>query len=133
MEVYGKTAANAIAVISYLVARPGEQAGSSEIAEARNIPQTLTAKLLTRLASVGLVVGQAGRGGGYKLAKAPESISLMEIVSMFEQTEAITICPFGHGWCGIGEPCPLHDLLRGLEDEKLRILTETYLSVFAPT
>ena len=48
MFIYGKTAANAIAVMSYLAAEPVRRAGSSEIAEARNLSQPLTAKLLTQ-------------------------------------------------------------------------------------
>src|SRR6185369_9079038 len=75
--IYGKTAANAISVMSYLAADPSRRAGSGEIAAARGISQALTAKLLTQLASAGLVSGQPGPGGGYTLAKPARKISLM--------------------------------------------------------
>ena len=114
MFAYGQTAANAVAVMSYLAADPGQRAGSKEIADARGISQALTAKLLTQLASAQLVTGPPGPGGGYKLAKAPAEISLLDIASLFELTEPPTVCPFGHGWCGNGAPCPLNDTTQTL-------------------
>lgn len=130
MFIYGKTAANGIAVMSYLAADPNRRAGSAEIGAARGISKTLTAKLLTQLAAAGLVVGQPGPGGGYKLARPPKDICLLDIVSLFEQTNPTSICPFGHGWCGHGDPCPLHDTLTGMVAANQRFMEETNLSVF---
>ncbi len=84
MFIYGKTAANAIVVMSYLAADPERRAGSKEIAESREILQALTAKLLTQLASARLVTGQRGPGGGYRLAKPASEICLLDIVRLFE-------------------------------------------------
>src|SRR5689334_8688614 len=111
MFAYGQTAANAIAVMSYLATDPRRRAGSAEIACARRISQPLTAKLLTQLAAARLVTGQPGPGGGYTLAKKPEAISLLDIVSLFEQTDLPSLCPLGHGRCGHGPPCALHDTI----------------------
>ena len=130
MFLYGKTASNAIAVTSYLAARPGVLVGSSEIAEARKISRALTAKLLTQLSTAGIVRGQPGPGGGYLLAKDPAEINLLGIVALFEQTEAPTLCPFGQGWCGHGEPCPLHESLVSLQERSRKFLEETQLSIF---
>jgi Rrf2 family protein len=131
MFIYGKTSANAIAVMSFLAGRPGQRAGSAEIARARQISQALTAKLLTQLASAGLVKGQPGPGGGYTLARDAGEISLFQIVSLFEQTETPSLCPFGHNWCGRGDPCPLHDTLLSMLEENRRFLEETRLDLFA--
>jgi Rrf2 family protein len=130
MFIYGKTSSNAIAVMSYLAAQPDRRAGSAEIAASRNVSKTLTAKLLTQLASAGLVTGQPGPGGGYTLAKDPKDISLLDIMSLFEQTSAPSLCPFGPGWCGTGAPCPLHDTLTGMVEDNLRFMRDTRLSVF---
>lgn len=132
MFIYGKTAANAIAVMSYLASRPGERAGSAEIAEARSISQALTAKLLTQLATAGLVKGQPGPGGGYTLGKNSGDISLFQIIGIFEQTDTPSLCPFGHGWCGHGDPCPLHDTLLQMQEQNQRFLEDTRLSIFLP-
>lgn len=130
MLAYGQTAANAIAVMSYLAADPHRRAASAEIAQAREISQALTAKLLTQLAAVGLVKGQPGPNGGYILARKPEDVCLLEIASVFQQTDPPTACPFGHGWCGKGEPCPLHNAIQDLIEINRKFLIETRLSVF---
>lgn len=132
MFLYGKTAANAIAVMSYLAERPGELAGSSEIAVARRISHALTAKLLTQLSAAGFVRGQPGPGGGYMLAKDASEINLLGIVALFEQTEGPSLCPFGQGWCGHEEPCPLHETLLSLQERSAEFLKNTRLSVFSP-
>lgn len=133
MFIYGKTAANAIAVMSYLATDPTRRAGSGEIAEARGISRALTAKLLTQLASAGLVSGQPGPGGGYTLAKPAETVCLFDIVSLFEQTSSNTNCPFGEGWCGVGIPCPLHDTIVGMIANNKAFIEKTTLKVFVNT
>lgn len=130
MFIYGKTSANAIAVMSFLAADPKRRAGSGEIAKARNISQALTAKLLTQLAAAGLVHGQPGPGGGYTLAKQPKKICLLDIASLFEQTEPPSLCPFGHDWCGVGEPCPLHNMIDGMIDSNRAFMKKTTLAIF---
>ncbi len=132
MFLYGKTAANAIAVMSYLVSRTGELVGSAEIAGARKISHALTAKLLTQLSAAGFVRGQPGPGGGYLLAKDASEINLLSIVALFEQTEGPSLCPFGEGWCGNGDPCPLHESILSLEEQSRIFLEETSLAVFSP-
>lgn len=130
MFIYGKTSANAIAVMSYLAADPKRRAGSGEIAKARRISQALTAKLLTQLAAAGLVIGQPGPGGGYTLARPAKSICLLDIASVFEQTEPPPLCPFGHHWCGVGDPCPLHDVIAGMVEANRAFMKQTRLAVF---
>lgn len=130
MFIYGKTAANAIAVMSYLAVDPNRRAGSGEIAEFRGISHALTAKLLTQLASAGMVQGQPGPGGGYTLAKPAAEICLLDIVSLFEQTSTNTNCPFGESWCGIGNPCPLHDTIVGMIASNKQFIEKTTLAVF---
>jgi|ERR1043166_3474252 Rrf2 family protein len=130
MFAYGQTVANAIAVMSYLAADPSHRAASGEIAAARGISKALTAKLLTQLAAAGLVAGQPGPGGGYRLAKEPNEISLLAIASLFEQIDLPVLCAFGPGWCGQGDPCPLHDRVNELIALNWRFMEETRLSVF---
>jgi len=130
MFAYGQTAANAIAVMSYLAAAPSRRARSEQIAAARGISRALTAKLLTQLAASNFVSGQPGPNGGYTLAMNPSDISLLDIVSVFEQTAPPSVCAFGRGWCGRGTPCPLHDSTHNLIEINRRFLEETRFSVF---
>ncbi|MEI6654483.1 MAG: Rrf2 family transcriptional regulator [Verrucomicrobiota bacterium] len=130
MFIYGKTATNAIAVMSYLAADETRRVGSAVIAKARNISPVLTAKLLTQLANAGFLLGQPGPGGGYRLIKKARDIRLIDIVKLFEQIDNSSRCPFGAGWCGNQEPCPLHDTITSMTERNRRFLEQTRLSVF---
>ncbi|MBU3666610.1 MAG: Rrf2 family transcriptional regulator [Chthoniobacterales bacterium] len=130
MFIYGKMSANAISVMSYLAEQPGRRAGSREIAKVRKLSQALTAKLLTQLASAGLVAGQPGPGGGYTLAKPPGDICLFDIASLFGQTEPPALCPFGPEWCGHGAPCPLHDKIASILAANHKFMQHNTLAEF---
>ncbi len=129
---YGKTTQTAISAMSRLaeVYADGQQLSSHEVARAREIPQTLAAKLLTTLSQAGLVAGSRGPGGGYSLAKPPDQINLLDIVMVFERPEGNTLCPFGPHWCGTGDPCPLHDDYTAFTEDFNSWLSSTTLAVF---
>jgi len=133
MFLYGKTVANAIAVASYLAAEAPRRVASREIAKARGLSQVLSAKILTQLAAATLADGQPGPGGGYTLARPAKRISLMDIARLFEQTERPAPCPFGHDWCGRGEPCPLHRSFQNMIAANRHFMETTRLSLFAQT
>lgn len=131
---YGKTAQNAISAMSRLAEayQDGCVLSSIEIARDRNMAQTLVAKLLTMLSQAGLVDGERGPGGGYRLARAPSKISLLDIVAVFESLEDRIFCPFGPGWCGNKDPCPLHDQYIQFNEQFDSFLKRTKLNVFPP-
>ena len=131
---YGKLARQAVSAISYLAEKHGPEApaaSSAEVGRARKIPTALAAKLLSQMAGAGLTTGTTGPGGGYRLARPPEEIRLSEIVALFERPMSEFPCPFGEGWCGTGDPCPLHNEFLKLEENGRRFLEQTTLAVFA--
>lgn len=133
---YGKLARQAVSAVSFIAQHHGDEVvalSSAEVGKARNIPKALAAKLLSEVASAGILRGTTGPGGGYRLAKAPEDISLMDVVELFERRSAEAPCPFGPGWCGKGEPCPLHNDFEKLEAKVLKFLEGTSFAVFAKT
>lgn len=128
-----KTTQNAIAAMSRLAELYAEGAdrvaSSREIAESRNLPPPLVAKILTGLSRGGLVAGSPGPGGGYRLAKPPHEISLLDVMELFER-EANDFCPFGPDWCGHKEPCPLHNSILAMRQIQKDFLRNTNLGVF---
>jgi len=132
MVSFGKTAGVAIAVMSCLAAahRTGAALSSRQISDERRIPLAHVAKVLTQLSTARLIAGTRGPGGGYRLAKQPEDISLADIVVLFVAKRSVMMCPFGPHWCGNAAHCPLHDQLVAMEQHNLQALRGTSLAVF---
>lgn len=133
MISFGKTAQTAVSALSLLaeIYDSGKtKLSSAQIAEKRNLPQPVVAKVLTIVSSLGLVDGSRGPGGGYWLKKQPSEISLLDIVEEFERQDAGIMCPFGPNWCGHGAPCPMHDSLMQHDTQWMSYLRETKLSIF---
>jgi Rrf2 family iron-sulfur cluster assembly transcriptional regulator len=129
---YGKMSGCAVAAMSALAEChvEGVQLSSQQIAESRNLSQPLVAKVLTVLSQAGFVHGTRGPGGGYRLAREPKTITLFEVVDLFEGHRDPSTCPFGPGYCGVGEPCPLHHLLVGISDSAAAQLKKANFGAF---
>ncbi len=126
-----KTSQNAIAAVSRLTELfpSGAVESSKQIAESRNLPAPLVGKILTELSRGGLVTGSPGPGGGYRLARPPAEISLKDVVELFER-ESAGMCPYGPGWCGVKEPCPLHNSISEINQIGDDFLRNTNFAVF---
>lgn len=133
MYKYGKTAQNAVSVASYLAGhcdKPDFRASSQAIADARELPKPLVAKILTVLSSADIIDGTTGPRGGYRFAVDPASVTLADITSLFEKQARRLVCPFGPNWCGVGPICPLHDQLLAMDAAFEQFLQKTTLDVF---
>ena len=129
----GKTSQNAIAAVSYLSERyePGGRLISSlEIARERNLPKPIVAKVLTTLSQAAIVTGAPGPSGGYRLAVAPEEVTLHDVVACFEDPGAPVMCPFGPDWCGKKDPCPMHDSIAELQSTLEEFLRSRHFGMF---
>lgn len=74
---YGLQAVFALAQSSRLIS-------AKQIAQERNLPVAFVKKLLQRLCHAGLVKASVGKQGGYALARAPEKISIRELLQALE-------------------------------------------------
>lgn len=134
MTPYGKTAQTAVAAVSCLAEvydpRQPRKLSSAEIANQRNLPQPIVAKVLTVLSQAGIVQGTPGPGGGYWLAQPPEQLTLYAVVALFERLDQNGSCPFGPNYCGNGPHCPLHHQMSRVIDELTKFLTENTFAGF---
>ena len=130
----GKTAQNAIAVMSFLAECYRDKTGlvsSQTVANARLLSKPLAAKILTTLSQAGYVKGATGPRGGYSLARKPESIRFMDVVNCFEVKNQIMQCPFGEDWCGNHAPCPMHDDILKMTQEMHEFLEKNHFGIFS--
>jgi len=66
-------------------------------------------KVFQQLNDAGLLTSKRGPGGGVALTRAPDAISLYEIVVAIDGDDLFEECVLGLPGCGEAEPCPLHE------------------------
>lgn len=98
----------AVLVLSDLV-RPesGGSCAAPDLASRTGIPQPTVSKVLKLLARGGLVVSERGKNGGYRLSRAPDAITVADIVDTVEGPIAVTECStVVRGCCELEGRCP---------------------------
>jgi Rrf2 family transcriptional regulator, nitric oxide-sensitive transcriptional repressor len=101
-----KTAEYALRAAVWLAQTPGEPASADNLAEVTKVPRRYLHKVLQDLGRAELVRSQPGPGGGYALARAPEKITILDVVSATARLERIRHCPLGLP--SHTKLCPLH-------------------------
>ncbi len=122
----GIHAIKALAVLAEL--RSGEHAGAGEVAEKIAAPRNYLGKLLKTLADNGLLESQKGKGGGFRLARSSDGISLFEIVEPIERVSRWSGCFLGRRRCSEAAPCAVHPQWGQIRDAYLHFLKETTLA-----
>ena len=134
MTPYGKIAQYAIAAVSRLAevyhADVPMKLNSADIAQRRNLPQPVVAKVLTVLSQAGIVRGTPGPGGGYWLAREPGAVTLYDVVSLFERLDETVSCPLGPHYCGTGPQCPMHAGILKMRDQTVAFLKTNHFAKF---
>ena len=80
----------------------------AQVVENMDLPASYTPQILGMLARAGLAESRPGRGGGYRLTRAPESISILEVVEAAEGTLGNVSCPLSGGPCRWDDACAVH-------------------------
>ena len=101
---------------------------AKDVAEAYGIPQEALAKILQRLAKVGLVQSQHGMNGGYILARDPRTISAFEVIKAIDGPLFITACVTVRGECGQSDRCTIRESLRKVNESIEQVLKNIKIS-----
>ncbi len=76
-----------------------------DIARRQGVPQNYLDQIMLRLRKASLVESVRGRGGGYRLAKSADDISVFEIFSAVEESLYPVECMSDAGQCGYEHSC----------------------------
>jgi Rrf2 family protein len=98
----------ALRALLYL-ARADAQVTADRISAEASIPRRLLARIMARLSRAGLVESNQGRGGGSRLARPPQEITLRDAVEAAEGPFGVTRCIMQDRACGEAVPCPMHE------------------------
>lgn len=121
-----KTGIHAMLALAFLAdLDAGEYAGAARIAKEVGAPRNYLGKLLKQLAEEGLVESQKGFGGGFRLARPGEDISLYDIVEPIDRVSKWNGCFLGRKACREDSPCPVHQQWSDVRSRYLRFLKET--------
>ncbi len=96
--------------------REGRMVPIAEIAERQGLSAAYLEQLFARLRKAGLVEGVRGPGGGYKLARTADTVSVAEVIAAVDERVATTRCEPGArlGCTGKSERCVTHNLWEAL-------------------
>jgi Rrf2 family protein len=101
---------------------------AKDVAEAYGIPQEALAKILQRLAKVGLVRSQHGMNGGYTLTRDPKMISAFEVIKAIDGPLFITSCVTVRGECDQTDRCTIREPLRKVNESIEQVLKNIKIS-----
>ena len=119
----------ALRLLMHLAVTPDRLATISEVAEAFAISRNHLVKVAHGLGQAGFIETLRGRGGGLRLARAPEDIVVGDLVRAMEEDFRIVECfdPAANT-CRISPACRLKGLLGDALDAWLAVLDEATLA-----
>jgi Rrf2 family iron-sulfur cluster assembly transcriptional regulator len=123
-----QTSQYAVRAAIYLAEHADEPSQVGTIAEALGIPRNYLSKILHQLARAGVLASERGRGGGFRLAVAPETLTLARIVEPVQPGFTDRRCLLGRPECNDTDPCPVHDRWRTLAGRIAGFVDETTLA-----
>ncbi|HET8898177.1 MAG TPA: SUF system Fe-S cluster assembly regulator [Rhodanobacteraceae bacterium] len=83
-------------VMTCLADQPGSVVSAAQVAESTRLEAPTVSKLLKLLGHAGLVDSFRGVAGGYRLARAADSISVADVVEAVEGPIGMTDCGIGN-------------------------------------
>ena len=127
-----KTAIHALRAMTALAELPAHAfAGAAEVADAIGAPPNYLGKLLKSLAEEGLVQSQKGKGGGFRLARTPARITVLDVVEPIDHIGRWRGCFLGRSRCSDHSPCAVHVRWAAIRDQYLAFLKHTTLADLA--
>jgi FeS assembly SUF system regulator len=116
-------------VMSQMARFPERVHSASDLAVALGLGVPTVSKILKSLARHGLVIGVRGLHGGYTLERAPQDITIADIVDALEDRPfGLTECSATAGVCDIEEACHVRSNWRSISGIVRRALEDVSLA-----
>ena len=100
-----------ILAVFYIAQHAGQFVSIEEISEQSRIPKSYLGKILQDLCRGGILLSRRGSGGGFTLSRAPETISLREVIEVIEGKIYLVNCLINSAQCGQADICPISPIL----------------------
>ncbi len=127
--IYSKPCMHGLRAVIYIASRNVESPVRGEdIAREEDLPQPFLSKILKILSSRNILQSVRGPGGGFRLARPPEEITLLDIVEAIDGLTQFEECALGWKTCQDDKPCPLHVSWKGMRQGLREYLSRTPVS-----
>lgn len=97
-----------------------------QIATKQGIPYQFLRRIMQQLIASGLVTSRGGGQGGVKLARKPESVSVVDVIKIFQGNVQFSQCMFRRKLCAQRAACVLRREINRIEkivDNEFRNVT----------
>ncbi len=132
--IYSRACGYAIRALAKLaLVRPDGYVLIEELCDEPNLPRDYVSKIFQDLRRSGILISAKGRGGGFALARPPETITLYEIVALIDGAKHFDECVVGLAQCDDDQPCPEHEMFKPIRRQIKRFLTHTTLAQMSKT
>ena len=123
----GKLTDYGVVVLDQLARAGSVKQSADELSDATGLPLATVRKVMKALVDAGLVLAQRGARGGYRLARAPEQIRVLDVVQAFEGPVALTECSVDDHQCDITAHCSLASNWGGINQLLMQVLARVTL------
>lgn len=125
-----EAASLAMHTAAMLAVDPTQMLSAGHVASVLQVSPTHLAKVLQRLAHVGIVRSVRGPKGGFILQKDPRLVSLLEVYEAIEGPLRPTNCLLGKKVCSHGH-CILGNLVKSVDEQVKQYLAGTKIAELA--
>ncbi len=98
-----------VLLLGHFARQPEALMSTTDLAETYHMPRTVVANLLKEFCKAGLLESRRGLHGGYLLDRAPEEISLLDILSVVDGPVQLIDCA-ADDLGSVGEACEYEDV-----------------------
>jgi Rrf2 family protein len=116
------------AMLALARAPEGRLLSVRRIAEDMTIPVRFLPQVMGDLVAAGLVEATTGRAGGYRIARPPAAVTILDVVEAVEGDSRRRSCVLRGGPCGADGYCDVHDVFFAAQDAMLDTLGSARLS-----
>lgn len=130
--IYSAACEYAIRAATHLARHPdGHFVKARDISDVEEIPAPFLSSVLQRLVAADILESARGPGGGYRLTRPANQISLYDIKAAVDGVEELNACAVGLAACSDEMPCPLHDTWKPIRERIHDYLMRTTLEKMA--
>jgi Rrf2 family protein len=112
-------------VLALARAADDERLSVRRVAADQRVPERFLPQVMRDLVRAGLVDGTVGRAGGYRIAKPPAEISLLDVVEAVEGDSRRRVCILRGGPCALDGVCDVHAVFAAAQNDVLQRLRAT--------